>query len=316
MFDFREKKEEFLPVVLKYSNSTHRGPGKVVQNLEEGFKIADIPCGNKYESDPRALTGFLQTMPEEMFGGGSSDPRSNALVGPNLFVLPTEWTDEQLKKFKHYVVPSEWVRNLYKSFHQLDHATIDVWSVGIDTKKFDCPWRETRRVTEIRDEDRRCLVYYKNRSKTELEIVQRMLNKYKIAFKVLEYGEYQESEFIDLCQWANFGILLTGTESQGIAYMEMLSTDLPLFVFDKPTWMSDDKHIEVTATSVPYFDPRCGVVTKSVNLELFETFLGKVQKYRYRPRTYILEEHRLKTAAQKYYELCTKYQLHSDEPTK
>jgi len=299
-----------LPVVLGYNNSNFRGPGKVVQNLEKGLSMLGIGHGAQYAytKPVKFYYGILQTLPEPVMFGEHSEAGSSALAGPNLFVLPTDWSPQQLLSYKHYVVPSKWVHDKYRKFRTMDHATIDVWSVGIDTDKWRSCAADIRQVGPIPSSELRCLLYFKNRSPQDLELVRKILAKYGIASRLLEYGSYSEEQLHDACSWANMGILLTDTESQGIAYMEMLSSDLPLFVFNKSWWETPQKNFKVSATSVPYFDPRCGEVADNVDLKLFEKFLDAVQNWRYRPRSYILENHTLELGAQRYYDLLVKHQ--------
>ncbi|MFA6049686.1 MAG: hypothetical protein WC761_00545 [Candidatus Paceibacterota bacterium] len=300
-----------IPVILNYENASHRGPGKVVQNLEKGLDLLGIEHGKThlFRSDVRAYEGFLQTVPD-MFGKWS-EKDSHSLVGPNLFVLPSDWTSKQCKNYKHYIVPSQWVADLYRMFPVLDHATIDVWPVGIDTEKWDTCARAVRTVGPLAD--LKCLLYYKNRNESDLKLVKRIIEKYKIEYRLIEYGKYKEDQLWDACGWANMGVVLTDTESQGIAYMEMLSSDLPLFVFNKSWWDNEGKMNKVPASSVPYFDERCGEVCYNVDLGLFERFIDKVKNWKYSPRKYILENHTLTLSAQNYYNLLAKYQTYEDE---
>lgn len=167
--------------------------------------------------------------------------------------------------------------------------------VGIDTDK----WQMVERQTE----HLRCLLYYKNRSQQDLLVVKKILNKYNVEYKELHYGNYHENDLINHCKWANFCILLTGTESQGIAYMEILSTNLPCFVFNKPSWNYDGKYKTVPATSVPYFDKTCGEIVENIDLKKFEDFLNGVQEKKYNPSHYINENFNLKKCSQEYVNL-------------
>lgn len=297
-----------LPVVLGYNNSNFRGPGKVVQNLEKGLTQLGIGHGaeHAYARSAKFYHGILQPLPDAKTWW--SGLNSNVLAGPNLFVIPSDWPLEQIKAYKHYVVPSRWVHDLYRTFRCMDHATIDVWPVGIDTDRWKSCAYDIKSIGPINQSDLKCLLYFKNRNVQDLELVKKILGKYGIASRVLEYGSYSEEQMQDVCSWANMGILLTDTESQGIAYMEMLSSDLPLFVFNKSWWESPRKDLRVSATSVPYFDARCGEVSDNVDLKLFEKFLNGVMTWKYRPRSYILENHTLELAAQRYYDLLVQYE--------
>lgn len=274
-------------LILLYTNASTRGPGKVVKNLEKGLRDFGITFGdeNILRDNIDANVGILQYVKDW------KSWTKKAVVGPNVFVIPSEMK-EMCSYFNNFVVPSEWVKNLYREFSELDHAQINVWSVGIDTES----WGEIQRETS----SLRCLLYYKNRSETDLKVVKNLLSKFKINVKEIHYGSYSEEHFRQSLNWANFGVCLTDTESQGLAYMEMLSTNLPLFVFNKPTWNYGGNYKKVSASSVPYFDYRCGIISDNINLIMFEEFLHSVEKDIFRPREYILESHTIKQSTKKY----------------
>lgn len=282
-------------VRLHHSNSSsNRGPGKVLQNLTKGLWGLGL-LASAGAPDKDVLHGVLQAVPTSSLT--SLNP-GECLYGPNIFVLPTDLPREAFQVMRRLVVPSDWVRDLYRRFPVVQDCSIDVWPVGIDTEEW-VP-KEPSVIGPLTGQ-LRCLLYFKNRSRQDLEYVKKFLTSRNLEVRVLEYGNYQESEFRALCHWANFGVLLTNTESQGVAYMEMLSMDLPLFVFNQPWWNNEGAYDKVYATSVPYFDSRCGEITVAPNEALFVDFLEGVRKWKYSPRKYILENHTLVQSAQKYY---------------
>jgi len=277
-------------VILLYNNSNHRGPGKVVQNLKLGLEKNNISFGNYslLNDKNKNNIGMLQ-----MVNNWNLLP-TDSLIGPNIFVLPSE-NKKICKYFNRFIVPSKWVLDKYRNFSELDHATIDIWTVGIDTDKWQIINRQTEKL--------KCLLYYKNRSQQDLLVVKKVLNKYNIEYTELHYGNYTEPDMLDACIWANFCILLTGTESQGIAYMEILSTNLPCFVFNKPTWNYEGRYQSVPATSVPYFNENCGEITDNIDLIKFEDFLDGIKKSKYNPGDFIRENFNLKKCSQDYVNL-------------
>jgi len=119
---------------------------------------------------------------------------------------------------------------------------------------------------------------------------------------VLKYGHYSETELLKSIRESKFCVLLTGTESQGIAYMEILSSNVPCYVINKPYWENSDNTIIHPACSTPYFDDTCGVIAE--NYEKFEYFLDNLESFE--PRSYILENHTLVQSAQEYLKLLEK----------
>jgi len=251
-----------------------RGPYKVAANLLAGLsKIGvEVSIGKTEE-----LTGCLRSGIK-----GYYDLPRDTLMGPNLIVLPTDdsiiWT-----LYKNFVVPSEWVKNLYKSCYLCDESNISVWSVGIDTEKFN----DLNRKKDID-----CLIYAKGREVGELGS---LLDKNGLSSVVLTYGLYKEEQLIEYTKRCKFCILLTGTESQGIAYMEILSSGLPCFVLDTKTWRG------APATSVPYFSDRCGMTCGSDPCKDFDEFLINLDNYN--PRQYITDYHTLEKSAMRYIDL-------------
>ncbi len=254
-----------------------RGPQKVVNNLLSGLKILGIePKINEI----REFNGCLQAAVPNYH-----DLPKNTLMGPNLVVTPDNnvllW-----QIYNYFVVPSQWVKNLYQGFHITEKCKIDLWSAGIDTDTY-IPSSSNPRVD--------CLLYVKNRQNHELDAVRKMLNKFGITYTELHYGQYVESQFLDLIHSCKFCFLLTHTESQGIAYMEILSTNTPCFVWDQPIWNGHP------ATSTPFFSSKCGKNCSELNETQFQIFLSNLASYA--PREYILAEHTLEISAKRYLNL-------------
>jgi hypothetical protein len=79
--------------------------------------------------------------------------------------------------------------------------------------------------------------------------------------------------------------------------MEIMSMNVPIYVLDCKLWRG-----YIPATSVPYFDDRCGVIeTNMNNNSSFNYFIHNL--YNYKPREYILENHTLNISATKYIDI-------------
>ena len=277
-------------IYLFYHNSNHRGPGAVVNNLLKGLKgIGAEVVGEVSQAD---FAGCLQHP-----GANYDHFPTNTLMGPNLFVIPDESKD-LCNKYQNFIVPSEWVKNLYFSFDIMKEKKIDVWSVGIDTEN----WQQDKSLSQDNQID--CFIYYKNRTQQDLALIYKLCLYFKLKFELIEYGSYKEEQLRNLCNRSKFAILLTGTESQGIAYMNILSMNIPCYVFENSMWIYDkNKEIKMPATSVPYFDNKCGVITKNLDIKDFQSFILNVEKNLYTTREYIIQNHTLEQSANKYVDL-------------
>ena len=255
------------------------GPGKVAINLIKGLKKLGLDVVENQEGD---MTGCLASWSPRF-----KDLPSETLVGPNLVVIPpddpTIWSH-----FKNFVVPCQWVKDKYERFSLTQKTKIHTWAVGIDTELF-CP-------SDKKEID--CFLYFKNGSQENRQKVIDTLEKRRISFVEFKYGGYSETDFIKTVQKCRFCILITDTESQGIAYQEILSMGLPCYVINKPFW-DYYPQFSCPSTSVPYFDTRCGFVC--TDLSYFENFLSVVNLFE--PREYILDNLTLEKSASEYVKL-------------
>lgn len=249
------------------------GPSKVYRNLRAGLEKTGVEV---FVNEPGDLTGCLHDNSQIM----TFHPKT--LLGPNIFIRPTD-RPELVNRYHNFLVPSVWVEDIYREDFG-PNKKIVVWPVGIDTEKF--------AVNKKLQFD--CLLYFKNRSTENLLSVKRMLDKADQAYSLVSYGSYTENDFIKNLESCRYSVLLTNTESQGIGYMEILSTGTPCFVFNQTDWRG------YPSTSVPYFDDRCGMLSSlSDKYENdFGVFLER-QKF-YNPREYILDNHTLKHGAESY----------------
>lgn len=260
-----------LYIDTRYSPKS--GPYKVYHYLRLGLEKIGIKVLVNEHGD---LTGCLHDNPQIM------SLSTETLLGPNIFIKPSD-RPELINRYHNILVPSVWVENVYRK-DVGPNKRIVVWSVGIDTDMF----AVGKTVTHD------CLLYFKNRTDKELCAVQDMLNKYRQTHVLIKYGSYTENDFITCLESCRYAVILNNTESQGIGYMEILSTGTPCFVFNQTDWRG------YPSTSVPYFDDRCGMISSlsdkyENDFSFFLNFLNS-----YCPRDYILENHTLKHGAERY----------------
>jgi hypothetical protein len=272
------------------NNTPIRGCYKVVINLVKGLKELGIEV--KYNT-PMHLCGCLQGVNELH----TKKIPKHALIGPEIMVFPDD-IPNLWGFYKYWTQPSQWVIDNMKTYSITNNNVFYSWPVGIDTDMFN---------GDNKNQSMDCFVYYKDvnisNPVSRLNYVKTELNKRNIKYTVIEYGKYKEHELINAIKQSKFGILLTGTESQGIAYMEMLSSNVPLFVFNQNylTFRGRKYKVETNISSVPYFDSMCGIISNELNFNKFDEFLSNINNYK--PRDYILENHTLKKSAEKYYNI-------------
>ena len=186
-------------------------------------------------------------------------------------------------------MPCNWVKDKYKRF--LPESILEVWPVGIDTKEFS-------EVTKSSDQLFDCLIYFKSRSPEELNFVTSLLDSFNQKYALVQYGNYSEDNFKKIIKNSKYCFSLDDTESQGIALQEIMSSNLPMFVWDVDKWTYRGPEYECPATSVPYWDPMCGEKT-SIKEEIkdkFHMFINNLNNYT--PRQFILDNLNLEKQAQ------------------
>lgn len=231
-----------------YFTYRERGPGKVVDNLIKGLDLSGIKYRINSDGDVNLILQNCNRL---------SGNLSNCFLGPNICTLPID--NQYMMNWDSYnklLVPSEWVKNLYKRW--VPEEKIEIWPVGIDTDRFE----DKSKCEKEYD----FLVYFKRRSTQDLHSVLGKLEENNLTYKVLGYGNYVESEFIDLISKSKYGFVVDNCESQGIAIQEMMSCNLPLIVLDSKEWLDRGDQFKCEATSVPYWEPgRCGEVIDHIN---------------------------------------------------
>ena len=221
---------------------------------------------------------------------------SHPLECPNLFSIYP-----QIKKI---IVPGDWMRNMFEPYYG---EKVISWPVGIDTEK----WKPVNNVKQFD-----VLIYDKVRwqhdafSQTLIEPIKKILNENFLDYQYIQYGNYSPEELHSKVNNAKFVIFLCEHETQGIAYQQILSTNTPIFVWDRGGFWEDpfyypDKVKFKPVSSVPYWDDRCGMKFKDYNdfKSNFDTFFSKVKNKDFSPRVYILENLTLEICAQKYLDI-------------
>jgi glycosyltransferase involved in cell wall biosynthesis len=211
-------------------------------------------------------------------------PNTKFIFGPHFSVFPDNKVSFILRENCVYIQPSEWCKNSWKEHAICNNLNIQVIPFGVDTERF----KEVKPL----EQRKKVFIYFKTRHPVELDFIKSILNNRKIEYKLFNYAEkYEEREYIDCLQNAKYGIWLGRHESQGFALEEALSCNVPLLVWDVTSMNQEHgyKYPDIKATSIPYWDNRCGEVCHAYSEieETLDLFLSNIEKYK--PRDYVLE---------------------------
>jgi hypothetical protein len=214
----------------------------------------------------------------------SKYPNIKFIFGPHFSVFPDK---DQIAIIKApnavYIQPSEWVVQLWKNSQYCEGISIKTIPFAVDIDRFRevLPFHERTQV----------FIYYKNRSPNDINFALSILQKHGIGVKIFQYGKYNEAEYLNYLQQSTFGIWIDAHESQGFALEEALSCGVPLLVWSINSMNQEygSSYPDINATTVPYWDERCGeVFFDGSELESkLGLFLSKIKAYK--PRDYIVE---------------------------
>jgi hypothetical protein len=155
------------------------------------------------------------------------------------------------------------------------------------------------------------------RRKDLLEPLLEHLKRKGCTYIVLTYGDHNLGQFRSALANARSMAFLCEHETQGLAYQEAMSSNVPIFAWDEGVLV--DPHQKkvmpdgVRVSSVPYFDKRCGVTFQRDNVtNAFDAFWNGME--RYSPREYVLEKLNFAAGAARYLSLLEKAVERPTEP--
>lgn len=250
------------------------GPLKVILNLKESLN----ECGIEYSVNDTLYEKNL-LLHYDLNG----HKKHEKLDHDSCFIGPQIWPFDNYGKFlvdnpQYYnqlIVPSKWVKDLLLLKFGVSESKVSVWPVGI---------KESNLNRNIKYD---CLLYSKRRDVSEVSKAIDFLESKKLSYNIISYGAYSESDFELMTCQSRFCFLVNGSESQGIAVQEMMSSNIPLFVWDVSEWVDQGEEYKVPCTSVPYWDVTCGEKFYHENEmeETFSKFYDRISSYN--PREFV-----------------------------
>ena len=249
-------------------SATMNGPHKVVNNLIKSLEQKKIDYSVNKE---KYKNNFLLQYDWTGHVKHSELNLENCIIGPQIWMFDEHINDlrNNPSYYKFLITPSQWVKDLYVSKFGFPENKIRNWPVGVE--EFD----------NVREVNYDCLIYFKRRDQSELETVKKFLVSNGLSYRMVEYGGYSEDGFKQLVNNAKFCFLINGTESQGIAVQEIMSMGVPIIAWDIKEWLDQGEAYRVPATSIPYWDERCGEVffSKDELEETFSKFYATINEY-------------------------------------
>lgn len=229
------------------------------------------------------------------------------IFGPGVDDHPCKATFWNTAEIRRLLIPCAWFERMYQRDLPRPIPTT-VWPAGIDTE---C-WRPPPGPPPGAE----VLIYDKIRWRRDeyerslLEPITTVVRAAGGTVRTIRYGFYREEEFHAALQQVRAMIFLCEHETQGFAYLQALSSGVPVLAWDRGGEWQDpqlypDRVRFGPVTSVPYFDDRCGRRFQDFAefSTVFPEFWRGVQHGTFAPRDYVLAHLTLAGQARAYCEI-------------
>ena len=226
------------------------------------------------------------------------------LYGPGIAAHPYDndfWGQPDIRLI---LIACNWFKQMYDRDLPLPIPTA-IWPAGIETDLWHPPVSSPS--------TKKLLIYDKIRWRRDeyepnlLQPILACLEDEKIQVKYLRYGSYEEENYRQLLHEVSGMIFLCEHETQGFAYLQALSSGVPILAWDRGGYWQDPTLFPhrvkfAPVTSVPYFDDRCGerFADFSEFKQILHLFLDRLTTGHYSPRSYVTENFDLAERAQVY----------------
>jgi hypothetical protein len=280
------------------------GLDKVFANLCLGLDRLGVPYETNLPFDRIEEADRIGVLGRGKYSLEGYDRSNPVVAGIGLMSHPSEWpTLCEDYPVVRYLQHSEWSNEIYRPYFG---ERCEVWPVGIDSAS----WVPSRMEKDID-----ILVYDKiqwDRELRDAELVEPIiasLRRRGLQIATIRYGAYHEAEYRALLSRSRSMLFLTEHESQGLAYQECLSSGVPVLAWEQGRWLDPNRFQwgtpDVRASSVPYFDSRCGETFASFEEfdPVLERFLSRLASEELDPRGFILERLTLEACALRFLEI-------------
>lgn len=258
-------------------NGPVRGPYKVIVNLIESLEYTNTPYSiNEEKYDYNYLVHYGKEGHEKH----EKLEHNSCVIGPQIWPFDTygQFLKDNPQYYKKLIVPSISPKISFVE-QGFDESKISIWTVGI-------------KDINVNRTGNKILVYFKQRSEEDLKFVIDFLKSQKYEYEVLRYEHYSQNQFYASLENCSHGIIVGRPETQGIAYQEMMSSDLPLLLWDVNEWY--DYGLPSPYQKYPnpslahYFSNECG--EKFYTKDQFNEIFSKFMNTNYSPKNFVKKE--------------------------
>ncbi len=287
------KKQIYTGYYTAFLNLKHS-----LESVGVTVRVNDFSYARKNPDQPIGISGYPAVFDKVVL-------RNPAVFGPGYVPPPAEIEDVMQRcNIRVVTLPSEWPCTIWRPV--LDDAVQPMF-VSIDTDT----WPDLSHHDKTID----VIVYDKIRWAQDarrqdlLQPLLKHLTRKNLSYVVLRYGDHHLGQFRQALANARSMAFLCEHETQGLAYQEAMSSNVPIFAWDEGVLVDPHQKKlispDVQVSSVPYFNDQCGMTFKRDKVEdAFDTFWSKRQEFS--PREYVLDNLNFSAGATRYLSLLEK----------
>lgn len=240
-----------------YLNTHYRGHLAVTRSVVEGLK----KVGASFTYNPRSLRDIAETV---VVLSGIRTLRQAILLkrrgvfkrliaGTNVMILPSDYPDICKTEVDLYITPSEWVCTSYVDDCPELRGRCLPWPAGVDTDY----WSPKNRNKELK----RALIFGKHNAGPipAINDYKNVLEKRGYEVNILKRdgrSTYTPEGYRSLLQESSILVGFSRSESQGLAWVEAWSVDVPTFIWRNNTNTINGRTFDTS--SAPYLAEQNG----------------------------------------------------------
>lgn len=235
-------------------------------------------------------------------------PDTTFIFGPHFNVYPDDRLEEIKGPNSFFNLLNKWVIHFWERYPICNGLKLIALPFGVDTMTF----INTKPISERN----KVMIYFKHRDPSDLNFVKDFLQMKRIQeYSIFSYdARYDESDYLQSLQDTKYAIWIDAHESQGFAYQEALSCDVPLLVWNI-RYMSQEygfNYPDIEATTTSYWNDQCGEIFYEKH-ELENTFQKLICNLEhYKPREFILNHLSISVCEKRWMDFIERINCHKD----
>jgi hypothetical protein len=239
----------------KLNRSNYRGHFAVTRSLVEGLKKLDFPFNYNPTSvrdlaDTVVVLAGVRTLRQALEFKKKGKIKTLS-AGPNIVILSTDENSIIASpEIDIVMLNNDWIVDLYIKDNSSIQGRCWVWPAGVDTEYWKPDFSAKRKQ----------ILIYKKHFPVHigpLATYVDYLNLKGFQVVILEYGNFTHDEYLRALQQSQLMIGFSSQESQGIAWAEAWSSDVPTLIWQKSIFVYLGRNVD--ASSAPYLKPENGL---------------------------------------------------------